>query len=252
MLARALKLERARVISLCGAGGKTSLIFSLAREFLEAGEKVLITTTTKLANKECQGQFPVIQAAGAAEILNRANPASFPTDVTIACSGQSDCGEKLIGYPPEVIDAVFRAGFFDRILVEADGSRRKPLKAPNAHEPVFPGTNDAVVIVAGLNGIGQILCEENLFRADIWAGLSGLNVGDPVTPASVARMIGDPNGLARGCPEGVRRVAFLNRADSPETLRHAREILQILPGLTGGHPVHAAAGWLLPQPGIAL
>jgi len=252
MLARALKLDRARVISLCGAGGKTSLIFSLAREFLAAGEKVLITTTTKLAKKECQGQFPVIQAAGAGEIVNRANPALFPTDATIVYSGQSDSREKLIGYPPDVIDAVFRAGVFDRILVEADGSRRKPLKAPNAHEPVFPGSSDGVVIVVGLNGIGQILCEENLFRADIWAGRSGLNIGEPVTPVSVAGMIGDPNGLARGCPDGAMRAAFLNRADSPETLRHAREILRILPGLTGGHPVHAAAGWLLPQPGIAL
>lgn len=248
MLTSALKLGDARVISVCGAGGKTSLIFALASEFAGAGEKVLITTTTKLGKQECQDRFPVIMAASATDILERA---PFEADVMIACSGESENGEKLIGYAPDVIDAVFRAGVFERILVEADGSQRKPLKAPNSREPVFSETSDSVVIVAGLNGIGQVLCEETTFRAKIWSGLTGLKAGELITPDSVARMIAHRDGLARGCPQGVKRVVFLNRADSPETLRHAREIMQILPGLAGDRPIHAVAGWLRPAVGIA-
>jgi probable selenium-dependent hydroxylase accessory protein YqeC len=247
MLTGALKLGRDRVISLCGAGGKTTLMFSLAREFAAAGEKVLITTTTKLAMAECQDRFPVFKAGSAGEILRRA---CFGPGAIVVHAGQSENSEKLIGFSRGVIDAVSAAGVFDRILIEADGSRRRPLKAPDAREPVFADTTDAVVIVAGLNGIGKVLCAETTFRAEIWSRLSGLKIGDIITPDSVARVIVHCDGAARRCPDGAKRVVFLNRADSPRALRHARQIMRVLPGLAGRHPVHTVAGYLLPAPGI--
>ena len=44
----ALMLGEGGVISLVGAGGKTSLMFRLAHELEKAGERVLTTTTTKI------------------------------------------------------------------------------------------------------------------------------------------------------------------------------------------------------------
>ncbi len=43
-----LKLKSQGVISIIGAGGKTSLMFSLAKELSKSGKKVLTTTTTKI------------------------------------------------------------------------------------------------------------------------------------------------------------------------------------------------------------
>jgi probable selenium-dependent hydroxylase accessory protein YqeC len=43
-----LNLKNGGVISLVGAGGKTALMFRLARELSKDGDRVLTTTTTKI------------------------------------------------------------------------------------------------------------------------------------------------------------------------------------------------------------
>jgi len=48
LLTDSLGLQEREVISLVGAGGKTTLMFRLARELLLAGRKVVTTTTTKI------------------------------------------------------------------------------------------------------------------------------------------------------------------------------------------------------------
>jgi len=251
MLTAALGLERARLVSLCGAGGKTALMFALAGEWVRAGERVLITTTTKIARDEAAGPWPVFAAAGAAEILENARQlADQRSGALIAYSGLGGAGEKLAGFAPEVIDTLKTASRFDRILVEADGSARRPLKAPAAHEPVVPASSDAVIVVAGLNGLGRPLAAEHLFRPEIWARLTGVPLGSAVTAESLATIARDPEGLTKGCPANAARVMFLNRADTPERLAAAERIIQ-LTAAARAHPLdRIAAGCLLPEPAM--
>ena len=179
MLIEALGLERSHLISLCGAGGKTTLMFSLAREFVAAGERVLVTTTTKIARDEADGWRFVRRRARTNRCWRMRARCCRKADrvragAVIAYSRVGGDGHRLVGLAPELVDEVAQAGLFDRILVEADGSARKPLKAPAAHEPVIPSATQALLIVAGMNGLGLPLSEDNLFRAEIWSRLSGL------------------------------------------------------------------------------
>ena len=48
-----LSLQDARLVALCGAGGKTSLLYALGREWADRGEKVVLTTSTHI-----QSQLP--------------------------------------------------------------------------------------------------------------------------------------------------------------------------------------------------
>jgi probable selenium-dependent hydroxylase accessory protein YqeC len=255
MLIRALGLEGAGLISLCGAGGKTTLMFCLAREFVAAGERVLVTTTTKIARDEADG-WHAFAAANAEQVLEHARrllPESGPdrSGAVIAYSRVGGDGYRLVGYAPELVDELAATGRFDRILVEADGSARKPLKAPAAHEPVIPAATEALVIVAGINGLGLPLAEENLFRAEIWSSLSGLALGEPISAESLAQCVAHAEGLARGCPAEARRILFLNQADTPERRSAAKRVTDCLAAL----PLHTVKtvviGRLLPQPGIA-
>ena len=253
MLIRALGLERAGLISLCGAGGKTTLMFSLAREFVAAGERVLVTTTTKIARDEADG-WPSFAAATQEQVLENARrllPEAGRAGAVIAYSGVGGDGYRLVGFAPEVVDAIARSTEIDRILVEADGSARKPLKAPAAHEPVVPSATDALVIVAGLNGLGAPLLEENLFRAEIWARLSGLALGSPITAESLAQCVAHADGLARGCPANASRMLFLNRADTPERRAEAKRIANFLGAAHGNVVERVVIGCLLPRPEIA-
>ena len=233
MLSAALGLEDARLISLSGAGGKTTLMFALAREFVARGERVLATTTTKIARAEAAG----------AERGERAAMLLF--------SGVTADGRKLTGIAPALVDALGRSGEFDRILVEADGSARRPLKAAAPHEPVIPSTTDALIAVAGLNGLGLALLEANVLRAEIWAQLSGTRLGSPVTAESIARMALLPGGFFKGSPAGARRILFLNRADTPERLEAAGQIVEIFESSRDRPPGRVTLGCLLPDPRIA-
>jgi probable selenium-dependent hydroxylase accessory protein YqeC len=249
MLTGALGLERARLISLCGAGGKTTLMLALAREWVGAGERVLVTTTTKIARDEAAGPWPAMAASSAEEILERAQrPANQQAGALIAYSGVGGAGEKLTGFAPELIDRLNSVSHFDRILVEADGSARKPLKAPAAHEPVIPASSDAVIVVAGLNGLGQSLSAEHLFRPEIWARLTGLAPGSPITAESLAKIALDPEGLTKGCPARALRILFLNRADTPERHTAAARIVGLIAAASEPILDLVLVGTLLPGP----
>ena len=169
----------------------------------------------------------------------------------IAYSHLGHDGHRLAGFGPELVDVLAGAGEFDRILVEADGSARKPLKAPAQHEPVIPASTNALVIVAGLNGLGLPLSAEYLFRPEIWSRLSGLSLGSPVTAESLAQCVAHRDGLARGCPETARRILFLNQADTPERRSNAMRVVECLSNVSGARLERIVTGWLLPELAVA-
>lgn len=251
-LIEALGLGDARLISICGAGGKTTLMFTLAQMFVDQGKRVLITTTTKIAKEEAEDNWPAIVASTADEVIELYSE-QIPENggALIATTGRAKDPIKLGGLAPEEIDLLKESGAFDRILVEADGSRRLPLKAPAPYEPVVPSLTDLHIIVAGLNGLREPLGENTLFRAEIWAELTGTNLGDPVMPEALAAVVLHKGGLAKGCPPGTRNVLFLNRSSSLQRLLDAKEVFRKLSDADGPKPATVVAGWLLPEPGIS-
>jgi molybdenum cofactor cytidylyltransferase len=116
----------------------------------------------------------------------------------------------------------------DVVIVEADGSRRLPFKAPAAHEPVIPTSATIVVPIVGLDVLGQSLDAEHVHRPEIVAELTGAALGDPVTPAMIAAVLAHPQGGAKGMPPNARLIPFLNKAEDEATLAAAREIARLL------------------------
>ncbi len=158
--------------------------------------------------------------------------------------------QRLYGFSPAAIDAAARTGRFTRIVVEADGSRRRPLKAPDAAEPVFPGSTDAVVAVAGLSGIGLPLDAATVFRPERWSALTGLPIDHAITPDALARVIVHPDGLMRGAPPHARRVVLLNQADTPARRATADAVVERLAALPGLVPHRVVVAQLQPQPQV--
>jgi molybdenum cofactor cytidylyltransferase len=139
------------------------------------------------------------------------------------------------------------------LLVEADGSRRRPLKAPAAHEPAIPGWVRTVVVVAGLSALDQPLNAEWIHRPELFAPLAGLALDSPVTPDGLVRVLVHPQGGLKGIPPPARRVALLNQANTPELQAVAHRFAPLLlkdyaavvvaslpsPGLLPDEPVHS-------------
>ena len=75
---------------------------------------------------------------------------------------------------------------FQWIIVEADGAKRRPLKAPGRYEPVIPACSHIVIGVVGLNGLGKPLDKKYVFRPEIFAEITKLGLGKPIDENAVA------------------------------------------------------------------
>ncbi len=110
------------------------------------------------------------------------------------------------------------------LLIEADGARQRPLKAPAKHEPVIPEFVDTVITVAGMMGVNKPLTGEIVHRPEIFARLSGLESGQTISREALVRVLTHPAGGLKGIPDGARRVALLNQADTPELQAQAKSM----------------------------
>ena len=129
------------IISVVGSGGKTTLIKQLSSRYRSEGKTVLVTTTTHMFIEE-----DTLLTDDAEKIIGVLQETGY------AMAGIPD-GEKIKALSRETFDTV--CAWADVVLVEADGSKHLPLKYPNASEPVIPENTDEILVVCGLNAIGQ-------------------------------------------------------------------------------------------------
>lgn len=223
-----LPLASRGVLSLTGGGGKTSLMFHLAQLLTETGKKVLTTTTTKIFTPAASQSETVLINTDPKKILLQATAfLERAGHITAAASRMDDAG-KLKGFAPEAIRLFEDSGLFDWILVEADGSARRPLKAPAEHEPVIPLNTNVLIAVAGLEVLGRPLTEELVFRAELAGERMGLEEGEAITECGLARLFAHPLGLFKGAPHQAARFIFLNKADDHERCEGGRRIAAML------------------------
>ncbi|MCY3992185.1 MAG: selenium cofactor biosynthesis protein YqeC [Caldilineaceae bacterium] len=263
-LHHALRLapDELSVVTLVGAGGKTSALFRLAEEAVGGGRRVVTTTTTHIfaaqaeqapARLEVTPDRPdaVDWAALEAQLARHGHCLiwSQPGVRSAGAGGGSTnptlTGSKRQGLPPLVVDALAaRAGDLgiSLIAIEGDGSRRRPVKAPASHEPVIPDCTTHLVPVAGLDGLGLPLDEPYMHRPErVRALLQEEDVSTRLTPRMLGRLLVEPygggeRGEERGereprsgaRPAGARLVPLLNKAESAPRLAAARLIAQQL------------------------
>ena len=216
------------MVSLVGSGGKTTLMFRLARELAEAGERVLTTTTTKILKPTEEQSANVVVSADIRDVIKKAEKCLATHPHVTAARGNLVPEGKLTGFDPSEIEQIREAGLFRWILVEADGAAGRPLKAPADYEPVVPACSSLVVGVVGLDGVGQPLGERYVFRPEIFSRLSGLPMGSPVTVESIVCVIEHKEGLFKGCPSEAGRFVLLNKAEDSRTRQAGRRIASIL------------------------
>ena len=216
------------ILSLVGAGGKTSLLFHLAQRLAHSGKRVLTTTTTKIFIPTPEQSYTVLINANPEALLTQASSLLHTTGHITAAAAHMAEGGKLQGFAPEAISRFQKSGQFDWILVEADGAARRSLKAPADHEPVIPADTSVLVAVAGLDLIGEPLSERLVFRSMRAGEIMGLSIGETITELSLARLFAHPLGSFKGAPPGARRFIFLNKADNAERRACGAQVAHLL------------------------
>lgn len=184
-----LDLEVQRIISFVGAGGKTTLVYTLAKELAELGKRVIVTTTThieKPTQNYCEWGQKIHVNPG--EVLS----------IGIDCHNGKIKGLEQEAYP-KLLE------YADFLIIEADGSKKKPLKVPARYEPVIIPETDLVVGVLGLNSIGKPIMEMAHRASDVAAFLKKQE-HDIVTINDLEYISFSENGLKKGITSEYRII----------------------------------------------
>ena len=192
-LASALKIEPG-ITAIIGSGGKSTLLKTLGLELMRAGDRVLLCTTTHM--------FPVagVPWDGSSRRLDavpwKPGGLHVPGCTCEACAGMNrgsicqagvlDPETGKLSAPAEPLNELARR--FDYVLAEADGSKRLPLKAHAAWEPVVPAGTASLIWIVGASGLGKPI-NEAVHRPELFCERCGCEPTDTATPERVAQVL---------------------------------------------------------------
>lgn len=189
------------VVALVGGGGKTTLMRAMHAEAARRGWAVVAGTTTKVYAR---------QAADLPGFLHG-----------------SIADDKLTGATDAAVRAA--AATHDLVVIEADGSRSKVVKAPARHEPVVPSCATHVVAVIGADALDRVI-EDVAHRPMLVGAVCGCSPYGRLTVERAARLLVDPErGGAKAVPEGARFAVAITRI-GPAQQRLADELTALLAG----------------------
>lgn len=220
-LSEALMLSNSKkeVVSVVGAGGKTTTVLRLHREYRARGKKHILTTTTHmLIPEECRDAYcqnPDVNVCN--EILEQ-NGFLF--------LGKQVSDVKVKGFEPEKFLGLIGRTDAD-CFIEADGSKHLPIKVPAEHEPVVCEDTTLLVHVTGLDCLGKRISEA-CFRVNAAERLLGKDSDEIITEQDVALIASSPQGGKKHLNENMRYVVLLNKADNEALDEKGRRIAEIL------------------------
>jgi probable selenium-dependent hydroxylase accessory protein YqeC len=215
VILRTLGIRRGDVVAVVGAGGKTTLLYRMAAEARDAGLRVLVTTTTHMGVLDESVTGPVLidseggTAAALGEALEREGRATL--------LGRRVRPDKIEGIAPATVDTL--GVLADLVLVEADGARGRSLKVPAPHEPVVPATTTVMVVVCGIDALGQPLDDECVHRVELVRAATGVEKGEAIDEDCMAAALRHADGYLARLPPRARAGVFLNKAEDASALQ---------------------------------
>jgi probable selenium-dependent hydroxylase accessory protein YqeC len=233
LLTDSLGLQEREMISLVGAGGKTTLMFRLAKELVLQGKKVITTTTTKILEPSSEETSRLVVDSDEKEVQHLVK-LHLDRDRHLTIARERLGSGKLQGVSSEVAANLWGSTGADTVIVEADGAAGRPVKAPREHEPVIPSNTTLVIALLGLDGISQPLNDKNAFQPERISRMTGVRVGEKMTGPLLAILMTHREGIFKSAPAGSRVVSFINKIDLPNGLENGRELAREI--LNRKHP----------------
>lgn len=159
-----------------GAGGKTTLIHKQAAQLRSEGKTVFVTTATHMFVEP-----DTLLTDDPEEIIRQLRQTGY------AMAGIRE-GEKIRALSPETYRRVCE--YADVVLIEADGSNRKPIKFPKESEPVIYENVEEILIVCGLTAVGKPL-REAAHRPELVMACLGVSENATITLEHIAKLVTD-------------------------------------------------------------
>ena len=213
-------------IAIVGGGGKTTILHALGKQLRG---RTILTSTTKMGFDQNRS-LPVYFEPEDEIIQNISNG----TPIMIWKEVQD---EKAIGVDPSLCDHWFQN--VDNVIVEADGSRRLPFKAPAAFEPVVPSSSNLMISTIGADALGQVI-SSCCHRPERVADLAECMPHDHLTPKRAAKVILHSEGQKKAKPTKSKFCVAITKVNDVNQ-RKAQDLIESLHSLNQDTDVVAIA-----------
>ena len=219
----ALGISSGDVAAFVGAGGKSGAILAVSGELTQEGMKVLVAPTTKMLSSEADSIGPLVTSEDAGDLRTKTERAFSEAPAVVVGSGMLS-KNRIGGVDPDWVGDL--AKLADVVLIEADGSRRRPIKGTAAHEPAIPDAVTLLVAVGNVHALGTPVDEEHVHRPEIFSDLTGIGHGQSITPRAIAIAL-SRGSLAR-VPQGARTAALITGVEPGRSMSDASVITREL------------------------
>lgn len=185
-------------ISVTGGGGKTTFLVSFSQYLKNKGYSVLVTTSTKLASPYAFDY--------------KADKIFLSSSILSYWPGKGECvfysafDEKLmkaVAPSESIVSLLYHR--YDIVIVEADGSRRLPIKIHSERDPVIWNSTTAVVAISGLWAYGERV-KDSVFGDNRESLI--------VDKDYYSYLISTPQGMAKGMRGSTKNVFLFNGGDA--------------------------------------
>ncbi|UUV18247.1 selenium cofactor biosynthesis protein YqeC [Fusobacteria bacterium ZRK30] len=205
-----LKIKKGDVVSIVGAGGKTTLLNHLSNEY-SLDNSVLMTTTTKI--------FTPLNYDYLYHDINFLDTVSHPLKNSLYVVAPK-YKNKLSSLPRKDLERLIE--YFDYTFIEADGSKMKPLKGWNESEPVICADTTITIGIIDLIHIGKAIDKEFIHRIELFCKLVGKREGDILTIDDYIKIILKKDGIFKNSKG--KKVIYFSKVDLMTDLKIIDEI----------------------------
>jgi molybdenum cofactor cytidylyltransferase len=191
-------------VSIVGGGGKSSLLFALGQAL---PGRVVMTTTTRIFTAQMK------LADEACSLDDRGWEARLEaSDSSLLLVGGVE-GDRANGVPADLPGRLLARPSVDWVVVEADGSRMRPVKAPADHEPVVPEETSLLVPVVGIDALARPI-HEVAHRPERVCEITGLGPEDTLSEEALAILLTSERGGLKHSPDDARVAVLVNKVES--------------------------------------
>lgn len=219
-LIKSFNIKNKDIITIVGAGGKTSLMFS-ASSLLRKNYRVLVTTTTNIYVPDEKLYDEMI-------MLSEMKYDNYKNIIENSKNGvyvignyiENKLGEnkpKIKGLNSKILDEI--SPYFDIVLIEGDGSKEKPLKGWRDDEPVVYDKSTKIIGVVDISSIGLKINENNIHRLDKFLNIINDNKSQKVKLEHLKNIVLNKNGIFKDSKG--EQILFINKVERSKNKKDA-------------------------------
>ena len=218
-LIEVLNLGKNFIISVSGSGGKTTFCKVLSLELYKKyisnkNISILFSTTTKIGDF-LDNEFKKILFNSEEEIdidLFKKVEGLYLTGI------KND--RKISSLPLEILKDVVDK--FSYTILEADGSRKKMIKAWNDTEPVYLSKTTTSVGIIPIKAIGMEINELNIHRLEIFEARFNFKKKNKIDIELMTEIITNKEGLFKNSIG--KKILFINQVETEEEFEYAKQL----------------------------